>query len=496
MKKRTLILVHPPQQGLLEGFSSGLISLANFVAAKESSIEVRLLDLGMISLSALESAIKTLITDISGDLFVGITTTTASYQSALKVARAFKRLSDKIVVVLGGYHASTQDDVILRHHYPSVDLVIRGEGEIALLELVRQYPDLSMVPGLSYLDGNAIRRNPSAPFLVQEELDCLPPMFCGQGLRSAPGKFDHVTYVSARGCRLECAFCSVGNQDFRAKSISSVIADLRILVGEYGYRRIAIEDNFFTHSPRRTLDLCAALEELQQDLSFTWDCQTRIESMHRLDIVEAMERGGCEAAYLGVEAFEPKQLIYLRKTPSPDSYLTMLEHQVVPQLLASRIDCYLNLQLGLPGEQQLQRDSTLLQLQRLGQKARGCGKGITIFPQLHVIYPGTQHFHEALQENRFGPDGIDIFEDFTRWESQQEPVLRWLGEHFAHGTGGIPVGILSSDRLHLGKFVIDSDAILRIVNQLEQIENIPGITIFKYSHYLTKMDETLSSGSE
>src|SRR5207253_1270066 len=96
---------------------------------------------------------------------------------------------------------------------------------------------------------------------------------------------------------------------------------------------IAIEDNFFAHSRSRTLELCEALQALQSSCPFTWDCQTRVESLCREGVPQAMAGAGCEAVYIGVEAFAPEHLWYLRKTNHPGTYIRALEEQVVPQLI-------------------------------------------------------------------------------------------------------------------------------------------------------------------
>jgi B12 binding domain/Radical SAM superfamily len=489
MASTQLILVHPPQIGLLEGFSSGLVALANYTARRQPSVDVHVLDLGLSSPGEVGDRVRDAVDAASGSLFVGISTTTASYQSALAVARAFKMLSPWCVVVLGGHHASAQDEVIMRTQ-PSVDCVVRGEGEIALDMLLRHYPDLTSVPNLTYRSGLSAVRNPEAPLLSTAELDRLPATYSGWGAHSAPGKFDHITYVSARGCPLRCAFCAVANQVIRNKSVAGVIDDLRYLVGELGHKRIAIEDNFFAHSPKRTLELCEALASLQDEMPFRWDCQTRVESCQRTDLLEAMEHAGCDAVYLGVEAFDPEHLLYLRKTSSPGSYLKLLSDRVVPWLLDSRMSCYLNLQLGLPSEGPSHRENTLRQLQTLGRLAAQRAREIVVFPQLHVVYPGTRHFQEAIMEGRFGDGSEDVFERFTAWETRQQPVLRWLGEHFAHGTGGIPEGILRTDLLRRGGFEIDSDAVLHVANHLNEIETIEGVSVFKYRRYLAKVEES------
>jgi|GEM_PF-6307279 len=482
MRQQFLALVHPPQQGLLEGFSSGLVSLADYVAKTLPTVRVNLLDFGLSTATEIHGQVRDYLHHAGGQLFVGVSTTTASYQSALQAVRVFKALAPTCVTILGGHHASAQHDVVLRTH-PSVDYVICGEGERSLVEFLKGFPEVSSVPGLAFRTGLSTSVNQAYPPLYSHDLDDIAPSFNGIGLRSAPGKFDHTTYVSARGCPLRCAFCAVSGEPIRSKSIEAVIRDLRWLVGEKGYTSIAIEDNHFAQSPKRTIELCSAIEQLQSELPFRWDCQTRIESC-RPNVLAAMERAGCEAIYLGVEALDPEQLLYLGKTRTPGNYVRSLRDEVVPWLLRSTVDCYLNLQLGLPGEGESHRANTLAVLRELGSKARDVDKHIVIFPQLHVIYPGTRHHEEARIEGRLGPNAEDIFERFTAWEARQQPILRWLGQHFAHGTGGIPEGILCSDRLKQGEFEVSPTAVLGIINYLEDIRMTPGLRVFNYSKYL------------
>jgi len=212
--------------------------------------------------------------------------------------------------------------------------------------------------------------------------------------------------------------------------------------------------------------------------------------------MEAMERAACEAVYIGVESFDPEQLLYLNKTRQPGSYLNLLRDKVVPWFLESTIQCYINLQLGLPGEEEHHRLNTLKALSNLGRQAEEYGRTITVFPMLHVVYPGTTHFHHAQLEGRFGngPDAETVFERFTAWEARQQPILRWMGDHFAHGTGGIPEGILDTDRLRTGEFSIAPNAVMAVVNYLLAIEKIPGIQVFQYGAHVVGTSSSASLG--
>ena len=96
-----------------------------------------------------------------------------------------------------------------------------------------------------------------------------------------------------------------------------------------------------------------------------------------------------------------------------------------------------------------------------------------------------------LEQGIFGPHGYAIFESFTAWEADQEPILRWLGEHFAHGVGGIPIGILRWPDLRDGRFEIDARAVDRIDRHLKTIGAMSGIRAFRYGEYLVKADSAV-----
>lgn len=480
-----LVLVMPPQLGLLKGFSNGLLALANHVSTSLPEVQVQILDLSETPWDEVEGELGRTVCPAGKHLVVGVTTTTASYQSALRVAQNFKWMYPSCTVVFGGHHASADTENVLRHHAEVIDFVIVGEGERALVSLLknRKRPGMFLTPGLAFLHKEEFYQNPSAPVLTSRELDDLPLTFQEGGLFGTPGKFHHVTYVSARGCPLKCAFCSVANERIRAKSVPRVIEDVRELVSR-GYRQIAIEDNFFAHSPSRTRELCTALASLREEgVPFSWDCQTRTESLARPGTVSLLEGAGCEAVYIGVESLNDDQLIYLNKTANPQRYLDQLVKVVVPELLESSVGCYLNLQFGLPGERDLHVERTFYYLRELGRMAAGRDKKITIFPQLHVVYPGTFHFRAGVSEGRFSKE---IFESFTEWESRQSPVITWLGEHFAHGTGGLPEGILGPAKLRRGEYEVDIDAVLRISSALKAMERIEGIAVFNYGSHLVE----------
>ena len=483
----TLFLVLPPQHWLLEGFTSGLVALANYVTQNVSAVTVKFLDLSHVPVDKLLPAIQSHAATESGTLVAGITTTTATYQSALAVAAAFKTVDRRIPVILGGHHSNAEDELILKRHR-DIDFVLRGEGERALALFLQQYPDVHSVPGLSFRDGDSVIRNPEGPRLTPQELDALSIEFADMDLRGPLGRCDHVTYVSARGCPLKCAFCAVANERVRAKSIEQVVSDIDMLTGTYHFQRIGIEDNFFAQSQARTMALCRALTDFRRSrpwVDFSWDCQTRVESMTHPELVHLLAAAGCEGVFLGVENFDTRALLYLNKTRRPESYTELFLDRVLPLILETRMACYVNFQVGIPFEDQQVRERNLAILGAAGALAKRRGGKLVLCPMLHVVYPGTPLFHGLVSE---GTLSHDIFEEFTRWEADVEPIKRWLGRHFAHGTGGIPLGTLVRPLRSGEEFEVDPKRVFDIENYLADIRAIDGLEVFEYEPYLVPGD--------
>ena len=462
----------------MNGFATGLISLANYIRSRQPEVEVEIADFSCRSIQSSETELAERLRYALGrKVFVGITSTTASYQSALRMAEYVKNTSPSIVTIMGGHHVSADAETVLRAHSGQVDIIVYGEGERTLDEVIRTYPRIESVQGLALLRNDIFLKTEPAKPLEQTELDSLSIFYGDKGVIGTPGKFGHVTYVSARGCPLKCSFCAVGNERIRAKSVQRVRDDIEHLI-QLGYKRVSIEDNFFAHSPRRTREICRELAGLKQaHPDFLWDCQTRVESIAHQGTIELFDAAGCEATFIGVEALVHAHLYYLNKTHDPHKYLRTLRERVVPDLLKTTIGCYITIQFGLPRETKQDEDVTIRYLKSLGQIATTANRKITIFPQLHVVYPGTSHFRQGVQEGAFPSD---VFESFTEWEAAEKPIRYWLGEHFAHGIGGLPIGIMQTEQLQKRQYIVDPSAVLKISTALRKISRIPGIEVFQY----------------
>lgn len=107
----------------------------------------------------------------------------------------------------GGHYASLKCEELL-NHIPSLDSVVRFEGEYTLLELVRciySGRDWKNIEGLAYCQEGKIIKNPIRP--LEKDLDNFPfPLRLP--LKEYAMKKKFATLISGRGCIYECSFCN------------------------------------------------------------------------------------------------------------------------------------------------------------------------------------------------------------------------------------------------------------------------------------------------
>src|SRR5215813_5091107 len=78
-------------------------------------------------------------------------------RETVQIARASKRIYPRLPVIIGGWHPSLLPEQTLAAEY--VDVVVRGQGEEALLEVIRRIEDgaaLAGIPGVGYKEDGHI----------------------------------------------------------------------------------------------------------------------------------------------------------------------------------------------------------------------------------------------------------------------------------------------------------------------------------------------------
>lgn len=246
------------------------------------------------------------ISSIRPDL-VAFSCTTGMHRWALGVARNLKyKLNLPIPVIMGGPHPTYFPEVI---DNPGIDIVLRGEGEGAIVDLadsIDNNKDITCIPNLWVKKDGRVFKNDVRPLI--EDLDTIP--FPDRGLyykydflRKNPVKY----FITSRGCPYRCAFCFneplkkiyQGKGRFvRRRSVDNAIEELIYVKKQYGFRMAEFEDD--------TLILDRAwifnfLQRYEEEVDLQYACGFRADLIDD-EVARQLKKSGCRAAYFGIES--------------------------------------------------------------------------------------------------------------------------------------------------------------------------------------------------
>ncbi|MCF8091052.1 MAG: B12-binding domain-containing radical SAM protein [Desulfotignum sp.] len=161
---------------------------------------------------------------------VGISSLFSPYHAtAMATAAAIRKWNPDIPIVMGGHHPTLFPEAVIAS--PSVDYVLRGEGEETLPLLCRALEDgtpMDQIPGIAFQDAGKIKINP--PHWTAD-LSRLPlPDQKNQGYYRRKNQ-DALVIVASRGCPMPCSYCSVSatsaHGKFRRRPVSHVLQEIQ-----------------------------------------------------------------------------------------------------------------------------------------------------------------------------------------------------------------------------------------------------------------------------
>lgn len=334
-----------------------------------------------------EPELRKLLQRVKPDV-VGFSQWTHNRQITLHLARLTKQQLPQCLVLLGGGHATHEAESILKRH-PEVDLIVAGEGEETLLELLetlQQHRPLSDIAGLVIRDGGTVRSTAPRPRI--RDLDSLP--YPGSYLHEATGvdiELQPQFISTSRGCPSACRFCSsptFWGRTVRTRSPASVVDEFLFQRRQFGMLYLSLRDDTFTADRRRTIELCRLL--LERRATMFWNCQTRVEAVDEETLIW-MKRAGCECVQLGVESGSPRILQQLGKRITPEQVVQACDavHRTGLQLSVYLI-------AGVPGETAEDIQATVRLMQRIQPH------DLQVAPLAY--YPGTSLYRDALRHHQ------------------------------------------------------------------------------------------------
>jgi len=283
---------------------------------------------------------------------IGIQCILGTEKASLRLAKALKL--DNNLIIAGGPQASVVPSMFL----DNFDLVVIGEGEQTMLEIIKafnQKESYHSIPGVAFKENDqaiytssrkAIANLDSMPFPARS----LYPNEIYKSMSKMKYGYSITSMIATRGCPFSCDYCSraIAGNEYQERSTNNVVDEIEQILG-YGYDRIWIADDVFTLRKDYVIGICN--EIIKRSLNFSWECLSRVDNFD-LDMAEIMKKAGCARIFFGIESGNDEVLQIMKK------HITIKEATksiITAKKVGLRVGAFFI--IGYPGE----NDDTILQ---------------------------------------------------------------------------------------------------------------------------------------
>lgn len=408
MKQLDCLLINPPIKYKEEGNMwkevdsnfppLALAELAGFIRTKtkyKKSYTVKIIDC-LVECPSMKSFVKFMFNNYSGEYeyikFIGITTMTCNIKKAYKIAEICKKYFPDTIIVFGGVHSTYMAKEVIKNKF--VDVVIRGEGEIALQKL---------------LDGEISPKGIINPLERIKDINILPipaydllPIKSYKPAKGTYKRLPAMSMVTSRGCPGKCTFCSktVGDR-ITFKSACKVFREIMYLKENFGIKQINFYDDTFTMYRERIVRLCKLL--MHKKAKISWTCFSRVDFVD-LELLQLMKKAGCHQIMYGVESIDETILKNINKNIN-----IMKVFEATKNTMKVGIECRLAFMIGNPGETEETIKKNIAFIKKLNPDL--------IVVNITTPFPGTKMFEWADKK------GFILTYDWDKYDLAQQVMI-------------------------------------------------------------------------
>ncbi|OGL50921.1 MAG: hypothetical protein A3C43_01830 [Candidatus Schekmanbacteria bacterium RIFCSPHIGHO2_02_FULL_38_11] len=236
-------------------------------------------------------------------------------QEKNNVRRRILEIPPDIFTIVGG-RAATDDVDNLFSECPNIDIIVKGDGENTIREIIENKP-LSEIQGISYRNKGEIIHN---PYRKLEKLD--PYFIIDRSLRKYEYKlisngFDFGYTVdgifSSRGCPYNCSFCSFNNsagggrRKWEGRSPETVVKEIKSIKSDV----IIFLDENFTFNTEGVNEICDILIREKVNKMFT--ANARVDVAKSPETIRKMQKAGFKVLLFGIESAQNRILKQFNK---------------------------------------------------------------------------------------------------------------------------------------------------------------------------------------
>jgi len=291
---------------------------------------------------------------------IGFTVHFSSVWASLEIARRIKERDPGRIVIFGGPDCSRQQKGDFLIQQDCVDIVVHGEGEGPLFEIINRVEDIKNIDSLKgcliLRGGNVIDGGYSAG---PEDLDSLPaPDYSDfkediiARMYRQPHRLD---IFDSRSCPTRCHFCSEWQfwGKFRSKSGSKIYEEITQHIKDFPQVNYFYFIGSLMDGNIKVLDEFCNLV-IANNLKIKWAGQAVIRPEMTKEFLQKMERAGCVWIGYGIESGSQRLIDKVNKR-----FSIKVASRVLEDTQKAGISIQANFMFGIPTETRQDFDQTL-----------------------------------------------------------------------------------------------------------------------------------------
>jgi hopanoid biosynthesis associated radical SAM protein HpnJ len=329
-------------------------------------------------------------------------TSTPSFDSDCRVARALKQENPKLLVGLVGAKVAVEPEDSLIAAGDAIDFVARNEFDFTLKEVAEGKP-FAEIDGLSYrqADGSIIHRPERATL---ENMDALPFVteVYQRDLRIEDYfigylKHPYISIYTGRGCRSKCTFClwpqTVGGHRYRTRSVEHVLAEIEFARKAFPQvREFFFDDDTFTDDLPRAEAIARGLGKM----GVMWSCNAKANVPRAT--LQVLKDNGLRLLLVGYESGNQQILNNIRKGLRLD-----IAKRFTQDCRELGIAIHGTFVLGLPGETKETIEETIRYAIDINPH--------TMQVSLAAPYPGTELYAQAVENGWLDTQHAELIDE-------------------------------------------------------------------------------------
>ncbi len=329
-------------------------------------------------------------------------------RETVAIARAIKEWNPDFPIILGGWHPSLLPRQTLEAGY--IDIVVRGQGEDALLEVVQHLESgvpLDLVAGIGFKRNGKLIFTPERP--LKRLVDMPPKAYHIADFDAYERKCGRrwAMYISSLACPFNCAYCTNGGvygRQWNALAPEQFVAETVELTERYRLELLWVVDDNFLVDLDRARQIAEGLVHAGSNFNWSIQATTNLTARLSLDDLKLLRRAGLHQICQGIDSASPKILKLMNKDFQDFDSI----YQSAERCLKAGIRPSFNIIFAYPGEGRAERRDTVNFMMDMCRRYPGAEFWTNIF----TPYPGAPIMKQAEDIGIDVPDTLEGWANF------------------------------------------------------------------------------------